>query len=162
MLFCVTDIPDHKIMEKIELLEGQRREYLSRFLRAMVEEQEEWLPKGFKADSLFLIWRTHGPLVDDPRVFASIRAERSFTLPEPKWGSTLYEYINAENRTNIVWSLPREVIVKSNAFRALDWDDVSRRSINEYRSGQLKKYVLQRNKEIIAKNIAIFEGNNEL
>ena len=160
MLFIEKNVPDRDIEQNWEKLDTQRRESLSRFLQAMVEEEDEWIPKGFKAESLFLLWKVYGPLVDDPRVFMTVRPSRCYILPFSSWGSTLYEYVKAEKKTNIVWSLPRKVIIDSGAANSIQFDDISAVSIYAHQNGDLKKYVKKRNTAIVAKNYEFFEALN--
>jgi hypothetical protein len=160
MLSIEQNVPDSDIEQNTAKIDHNRRQELSRFLRAMVEEEDEWVPKKFKADSLFLLWKVYGPLVDDPRVFMSVRPARSYIMPFSSWGSTLYEYIKAERRTAIVWSLPRKVVLECGLANHIKFDDISAASIYAHQNGDLKKYVKKRNKAIVAKNYEFFEALN--
>jgi hypothetical protein len=55
MFFVNNDVPDRDITAKMQSLEEQRQDYTKRHLKAMVDEEEEWVPKKWNATSLFLL-----------------------------------------------------------------------------------------------------------
>jgi len=152
MFFVNNDVPDRDITAKMQSLEEQRQDYTKRHLKAMVDEEEEWVPKKWNATSLFLLWKVMNPLVDDPRVFRSIRCERNVLLPAPEWGTTLYEYVKEEKMTYTLWSLPERMVIECGMFKKLCWDEISRKSIKDFLSGELKRYVTERNNELLGRH----------
>lgn len=148
MMYVNKDIPDRDIVEKWQNLESQRQRSLQKEIDNMVNLEDEWVPAGFNPDSLFLMWKFVNPLIDDPRVFKSVIAERNLFLPAPEWGSTLYEYIKKDKKTIIVWSLPEKIIIESGAYKAFDWDEISLTSLEAFKSRKLLKYVRNRNRTI--------------
>lgn len=153
MIFVNTDISDSEVKIREERFETQTKEAVARELTNMIEQESEWVPKGWELSSLFLLWKWKDPEIFDPKVLRGAIAERCVLLPAPEWGTTLYEYIKEEDLCHIIWSLPEKIIIESGSYKSFEWDEVSLRSIEGFMDRSLKKYVEKRNRVIQSKII---------
>lgn len=153
MIFVNTDISDEEVKIRAERFGHQTKEALSRELQNMIEQEEEWVPKEWDVHSLFLLWKWKDPEIFDPKVLRGAIVERCVLLPNPEWGTTLYEYVKEEKLCHTVWSLPEKIIIESGTYKNFDWDEISTKSIEQFMNKSLRKYVVRRNRVIQARII---------